>query len=167
MKNNRNELQCPILYGRKLSFNRPQIRSQNTRMNQFVYSYQFGDIEVSEFGKLSHYLQVQAVWHLSLNCNWSGNPSLLMIDITDETVAILNQHIPFQGDVQCLESLYVQLQERQTNHHSLIQEVRSIFSFTKSHDSPSFCLCNMIDPTELLHSLTRRQKRRARQLQPR
>jgi hypothetical protein len=61
-----------------------------------------------------------------------------MIDITDETVATLNQHIPFQGDVQCLESLYVQLQERQTNHHSLIQEVRPIFSFAKSHDSPSF-----------------------------
>lgn len=46
-----------------------------------------------------------------------------MTDITDATVAVLNHHIPLNGDAQALESLYTQLQERQANHHGLIQEV--------------------------------------------
>jgi len=55
-----------------------------------------------------------------------------MTDITDATVAVLNHHIPLNGDAQALESLYTQLQERQANHHGLIQELEKTTGNTRS-----------------------------------
>jgi hypothetical protein len=51
------------------------------------------------------------------------NKLSLMTDITDATVIALNQHIPLNGEATTLELLDTQLQERQTNHQILLQEV--------------------------------------------